>query len=72
MIQTSMSDAVLTVNCPTCRKEIPWTDDYPLRPFCSERCRKIDLGAWADESYRIAGEPVMPDDIDSDEPPQEH
>jgi len=30
----------------------------PDRPFCSERCRLIDLGAWASERFRIAGEPV--------------
>lgn len=67
-----MSDAPLTVNCPTCRKEIPWTDDYPLRPFCSDRCRKIDFGAWADESYRIPGKPAMPEDIESEDASGEH
>jgi len=41
--------------CPICRKEAPW-DDNPFRPFCSERCRLIDLGKWASEDYRIAGE----------------
>ncbi len=44
---------VLNVNCPTCKKEVAWNDDSPYRPFCSERCQKIDLGAWADESYAI-------------------
>jgi len=34
------------------------TADFPQRPFCSERCRLIDLGAWADESHRIAGAAV--------------
>jgi len=32
------------------------------RPFCSERCRQIDLGQWADGSYRIAASPVLIDD----------
>jgi len=43
------------VQCPTCRKPVVWQDN-PYRPFCSERCRLIDLGAWATESYRIPGE----------------
>ena len=41
------------VNCPTCRKPITWDDRFPFRPFCNERCRLIDLGQWAEESYRI-------------------
>ena len=40
--------------CPNCRKE-PAKDNNPFRPFCSERCRLIDLGKWAAEEYRIAG-----------------
>ena len=42
------------IKCPQCRKEVIWQDN-PHRPFCSERCRLVDLGQWADESYRIAG-----------------
>jgi uncharacterized protein len=45
----------LKVKCPTCRKETPW-ENNPHRPFCSDRCRLIDLGAWAQERYRIPGE----------------
>ncbi|MBU1926176.1 MAG: DNA gyrase inhibitor YacG, partial [Gammaproteobacteria bacterium] len=41
------------VHCPTCNKLIPWTEEYPDRPFCSERCKLIDLGEWASENYRI-------------------
>jgi endogenous inhibitor of DNA gyrase (YacG/DUF329 family) len=47
----------LTVKCPTCRKETPW-DDNPHRPFCSERCQLIDLGAWVEERYKIPGEEI--------------
>lgn len=43
----------LSVNCPTCSAQVEWSDAFPERPFCSERCRLIDLGAWSDESYRI-------------------
>lgn len=49
----------LEVACPQCRKKVQWREDNPWRPFCSERCRLIDLGAWADGSHRIAGEPAM-------------
>ncbi len=41
--------------CPVCKKEAAW-DNNPFRPFCSERCRIMDLGKWASEGYRIAGE----------------
>ena len=43
------------IYCPVCKKETAWKDN-PFRPFCSERCRLTDLGAWASEAYRIAGE----------------
>jgi hypothetical protein len=42
------------VNCPTCGKPVPWVPASLHRPFCSERCRGIDLGAWAAEEYRVA------------------
>lgn len=41
--------------CPICKKETSWQDNL-FRPFCSERCRLIDLGKWASEEYRITGE----------------
>jgi len=44
------------VKCPTCGKPVPWTPESRWRPFCSERCRLIDLGEWASESYRVPGE----------------
>ena len=53
-----MSDAP-SLNCPTCRKEIRWNKDFPHRPFCSERCKQIDFGDWANESHAIPGEAVM-------------
>ena len=40
------------VPCPLCKSRAKWKDN-PFRPFCSERCRLIDLGAWANESYRV-------------------
>jgi endogenous inhibitor of DNA gyrase (YacG/DUF329 family) len=52
-----------TVKCPTCGRLIEWSDQFPFRPFCSERCRLIDLGAWLTEKHTIPGE--------ESEPPQE-
>jgi endogenous inhibitor of DNA gyrase (YacG/DUF329 family) len=43
------------VKCPTCRREIDWST-AEFRPFCSERCRLIDLGAWLTEKHAIPGE----------------
>lgn len=51
-----------TVSCPSCLREIEWSDHWPQRPFCSERCRLLDLGAWASEEYRIAGQAPAPED----------
>jgi endogenous inhibitor of DNA gyrase (YacG/DUF329 family) len=44
-----------TVKCPTCGRSIEWSDQSPFRPFCSERCRIIDLGAWLTEKHAIPG-----------------
>jgi hypothetical protein len=41
------------VACPACGKAVPWTSASAFRPFCSERCKLIDLGAWAAERYRV-------------------
>ena len=49
-----MEKKKLQVKCPVCKKGASW-EDNPFRPFCSERCRLIDLGKWAAEEYRIAG-----------------
>ncbi|MFS8977292.1 DNA gyrase inhibitor YacG [Cupriavidus necator] len=45
------------VKCPTCGTNVPWVPDNKFRPFCSERCKQIDLGAWASEKYVIGGKP---------------
>ena len=41
------------VSCPQCGKPAVWDSANRYRPFCAERCRMIDLGAWASENYRI-------------------
>lgn len=42
-----------TVSCPRCGAPVRWSAQSPFRPFCSQRCRLIDLGAWASEEYRV-------------------
>ena len=54
---------IKTVKCPTCQQDVEWTDSSLFRPFCSERCRLIDLGEWASEKHAIPGESViLPDE----------
>jgi endogenous inhibitor of DNA gyrase (YacG/DUF329 family) len=50
-------DTPIVVECPTCKAPVQWTKDSPWRPFCSERCRLIDLGDWLEERNRIPDEP---------------
>jgi hypothetical protein len=47
-----------TVACPACGKLAVFAESNRWRPFCSERCRLTDLGAWATESYRIPAKPA--------------
>ncbi len=54
-----MPDQDRITPCPTCRKATRYSANNRFRPFCSERCRLIDLGAWASETHRIAGEDAM-------------
>jgi endogenous inhibitor of DNA gyrase (YacG/DUF329 family) len=44
------------VSCPTCGKPVNRSAGQNYRPFCSERCKLVDLGSWLDESNRIPGE----------------
>lgn len=48
-----MNSDKLRVNCPTCGKQFEWDKTSPSRPFCSDRCRLIDLGEWLEEGYKI-------------------
>jgi endogenous inhibitor of DNA gyrase (YacG/DUF329 family) len=47
-----------TLLCPTCARPVEWSEAFPDRPFCSARCRLIDLGAWLTEQHAIPGEPA--------------
>lgn len=47
------------MKCPNCGKPTVWKDN-PFRPFCSERCKLIDFGHWADEEYTVPAETAPP------------
>jgi endogenous inhibitor of DNA gyrase (YacG/DUF329 family) len=53
----------MIVDCPQCSKKVVWDSKNPFRPFCSERCKQIDLGAWAEESYVITSTAPEPDEL---------
>lgn len=48
-----MDKPPLEIHCPTCGKAVVWGKESPSRPFCSERCRLIDLGEWFEERHKI-------------------
>lgn len=57
------ANARKTLKCPICRKKVSFDD--PEMPFCSERCRAIDLGNWATEKYAIS-DPAALNDIEDE------
>jgi endogenous inhibitor of DNA gyrase (YacG/DUF329 family) len=61
------------VRCPICDAAIPGNAlDYPDYPFCSRRCKTIDLGRWLGEGYRVAGKDVEPEDDENRSTPDEN
>ena len=64
-----MSESI-TVTCPTCKGPSVFSPSNLWRPFCSERCRQHDLGAWASEGYRVATQ-ASADDL-TEEPGPAH
>jgi len=61
--------------CPTCDRELPGsegsnaaaTQRSPAFPFCSDRCRLVDLNRWLSGDYVIPGNPAGPEDADQDD-----
>lgn len=51
------------IRCPICQQELEAPDDFPSRPFCSARCKLVDLGNWLDEKYRLP-RPILPEDLE--------
>jgi endogenous inhibitor of DNA gyrase (YacG/DUF329 family) len=60
------------VRCPACRQDSVYSPENPYRPFCSARCKNLDFGAWASESYRVSAQPDPEDgelpDLPADPP----
>ncbi|HXF07451.1 MAG TPA: DNA gyrase inhibitor YacG [Candidatus Acidoferrales bacterium] len=63
------TDTIRGARCPRCGKTAAVTDN-PFRPFCSERCKLIDLGAWLGEAYRIPAEHSPESTGETDDPNQ--
>ena len=55
-----MNEPARNIACPTCDAPVAWAPENRFRPFCSERCKLLDLGAWATEHYRVAGPDAEP------------
>ncbi len=53
--------------CPICKKPVPARAENPAFPFCSNRCKLLDLGKWLGEEYRVPGPPA---DDGADRPPE--
>lgn len=47
----------MRIKCPVCKKTTTWKEN-PNRPFCSEKCKLLDLGKWAAEEYKVPGENI--------------
>ncbi|MHB1666296.1 MAG: DNA gyrase inhibitor YacG [Thiomonas sp.] len=62
MTASTTAPAVRTVRCPACGGPSRYAADNPWRPFCSERCKNLDFGAWASEDYRVATQPSVDDE----------
>jgi len=58
---------VAIVPCPTCKRPVEWVPESIYRPFCSDRCRLIDLGAWLTEKHAIPDAAAQ--EADEDAPP---
>ncbi len=56
------------VDCPTCGRKTEFDRSNPWRPFCSQRCKTVDLGAWASGKYVIPGNEVEPEEAGDDDP----
>lgn len=63
----SSSASLLVVKCPSCQRAVVWTAESTFKPFCSERCKLIDLGEWVMEEKRIPGESLLSADDDNED-----
>lgn len=58
--------AARVVVCPACQGKSIYAASNPFRPFCSERCKNMDLGAWASESFRMPVDTPPDDEVYGD------
>lgn len=64
-----MNDQITIVHCPTCGDSVTWGAQSPFRPFCSDRCRLIDLGEWMEGTNRAIPSQETPFSDELDETP---
>lgn len=64
--EISASAAPKLVPCPTCGGDSVYAPSNAYRPFCSKRCKNVDLGAWANEDFRMATNTPAEDLLDDD------
>jgi len=64
--EMSPSGALKLVPCPTCGGDSVYAPSNVYRPFCSNRCKNVDLGAWANEDFRMATNTPAEDLLDDD------
>lgn len=57
---------IAQIKCPTCGTQVEWRAENRFRPFCSERCKNIDLGAWSSGQYALPDAPESASDVESD------
>ncbi len=63
-----MNIKTLSVKCPTCKKEVLMNETSSHRPFCSDRCKTVDFGDWANENNCVIGESIIDEeDVWSDD-----
>lgn len=62
-----MSPARTEIPCPSCQKLTVWSVENPFRPFCSQRCKLIDFGGWANETHAIPGAAFIAEQDDANE-----
>jgi endogenous inhibitor of DNA gyrase (YacG/DUF329 family) len=68
-MESAMLKKEIKVCCPQCGNEALWSPENKYRPFCSARCKQIDLGAWASEAYRVPAREELTGQL-ADSPPE--
>ena len=59
----------MKISCPRCKKPTEYNEQNPFRPFCGERCKLLDLGAWAMEKHAIPGDHAQ---LEDEKPSSDH